>query len=64
MPQLDGRESGKMSGPAEEARDHCFGEHEERGFLLLVPTEGRAHPKRASEMGTSCGYQLGQQRRS
>ena len=31
-PQLAGRESGKKSGPAEEARDHCFGEHEERGF--------------------------------
>ena len=25
VPQLAGRESGKKSGPAEEARDHCFG---------------------------------------
>ena len=32
MPQLARRESGKKSGPAEEARDHCFGVHEERGF--------------------------------
>ena len=31
-PQLPGRESGKKSGPAEEARDHCFGVCEERGF--------------------------------
>ena len=27
-PQLAGRESGKESGPAEEARDHCFGVRE------------------------------------
>ena len=31
-PQLTGRESRKMSGTAYEARDHCFGVHEERGF--------------------------------
>ena len=31
-PQLARRESGKNSGAAEEARDHCFGVHEERGF--------------------------------
>ena len=28
-PQLAGRESGKRSGAAEEARDHCFGVREE-----------------------------------
>ena len=31
-PQLAGRESGKKSGPAEEARDHCFRVRKERGF--------------------------------
>ena len=31
-PQLAGRESGKKSGPAEDARDHCFGVCKERGF--------------------------------
>ena len=45
VPQLPGRESGKRSGPAGEARDHCFGVREERGFLPSVPTEGRASPK-------------------
>ena len=30
-PQPAGRESGKKSGTAEEARDHCFRVHEERG---------------------------------
>ena len=45
VPQLAGRESGKKSGPAGEARDLCFGVHEERGFLPSVPTEGRAPPK-------------------
>ena len=50
-PRLAGRESGKKSGPAEEARDHCFGVCEERGF--------RALPKQAPEMGASCGYQRG-----
>ena len=44
-PQLDGRESGEKSGAAEEARDHCFGVREERGF--------RALPKRAPETGAS-----------
>ena len=29
-PQLAGRESGKKSGPAKEARDHCFGVCEKR----------------------------------
>ena len=29
-PQLSGRESGKMSGTAEEARDNCLGVREER----------------------------------
>ena len=50
-PQLAGRASGKMSGPAGEARDHCFRVQEERGFLPCLPTEGRALPKRAPEMG-------------
>ena len=50
-PQLAGREAGKESGPAEEARDDCFGVCEERGF--------RAPPKRASEMGLSRGYHRG-----
>ena len=50
-PQLAGRESRKMSGPAEEARDHCFRVHKERGFLPRLPTEGRALPKQAPEMG-------------
>ena len=53
-PQLAGRESGKRSGAVEEARDHCFRVREERGF--------RALPKRAPEMGASCGYQRRQQR--
>ena len=41
VPQLAGRESGKKPGTAEEARDHCFRVHEERGF--------RAPPKRAQD---------------
>ena len=48
VPQLARRESRKKSGAAEEARDHCFGVHEERGC--------RAPPKRAPETGASCGY--------
>ena len=44
-PQLARRESGKMSGPAREARDLCFEVHEERVFLPSVLTEGRALPK-------------------
>ena len=40
-PQLAGRESGKKSGTAEEARDHCFGMRKERGFRALQI--GRAH---------------------
>ena len=59
-PQLAGRESGKRSGAAEEARDFflplCFLVREERGF--------RAPPKRAPETGTSRGYQRGPQRRA
>ena len=62
--QLAGRESGKKSGPAEEARDLCIGVHEERGFLPCVPTEGRALPKQAPETGMNCGYQLKPQRRA
>ena len=55
-PQLAGRESGKKSGAAEEARDHCFRVCEERGF--------RAPPKRAPETDMSHGYQCGPQRRA
>ena len=57
---LAGRESGKKSAAAEEARDFflplCFLVHEERGF--------RAPPKRAPEAGTSRGDQCGTQRRA
>ena len=62
--QLAGRESGENSGPAKEARDHCFGVHKERGFLPCVPTEGRAPPKQAPETGTSHDYQLRPQRQA
>ena len=55
-PQLAGREAGKKSGAAEDARDNCFGVHEERGF--------RAPPKWAPETGVSCGYQHGLQRQA
>ena len=55
-PQLAGRESGKRSGAAKEARDHCFKVREERGF--------RAWPKQAPETGASHGYQRGPQRRA
>ena len=63
-PQLARRESRKKSGPAGEARDQCFGVHEERWFPLHVPTKGRAPAKGAPEMGTSQGYQLRPQRRA
>ena len=63
-PQLAGRESGKMSGPAGEARKHCLGVHEERGFLLCVPTDNRAPPKQTPETGANCGYHLGPQRQA
>ena len=57
-PQLAGREAGKKSGAAEEARDFflplCFLVCEERGF--------RAPLKRAPEMGASRGYQRRPQR--
>ena len=56
VPQLARRESGKKSGTAEEARDHCFGVREETGF--------RVPPKWAREMGASRGYQRGHQRRA
>ena len=59
-PQLAGRESGKKSVAAEEARDFflplCFLVHEERGF--------RAPLKRAPETGVSCGYERGPHRRA
>ena len=52
-PRLAGRESGKKSAAAKEAREFflplCFLVHKERGF--------RAPPKRAPETGASCGYQ-------
>ena len=60
--QLAGRESGKKSGTAKDARDHCFGMREERAFLPHVHTESRAPPKWAPEMGASHGYQLRTQR--
>ena len=63
-PQLARRESGKKTGPAEKARDHSFGVHEERGLLPHVPTEGRALPKWAPESGLSHGYQLRRQRQA
>ena len=59
-PQLAGREAGKKSGAAEEARDFffplCFLVCEERG--LRAPLKG------APEMGVSRGYQRGPQRRA
>ena len=59
-PRLPGRESGKKSGAAEEARDFflplCFLVREERGFR--VPLKG------ALEMGASHGYQRGPQRQA
>ena len=62
MPQLAWRESGEKPGTARETRDHCFGVCEERGFLLHVPIDGRALPKRPAEMGVSHDYQLRPQR--
>ena len=56
VPQLARRESGRKSGAAEEARGHCFGVHEERGF--------RAPPKRAPETGASHSDQCGPQGRA
>ena len=61
-PQLAGKESGKKSGPAEEATDHCFRGHEEGRFLPCLPKEDRSLPEQASEMGVSHGYQLRPQR--
>ena len=59
-PQLAERESRKMSGTAEEARDFflplCFLVHEERG--LRAPLKG------APETGVSRGYQRGPHRRA
>ena len=59
-PQLAGRESGKKSGAAEEARDFflplCFLVREERGLRALL--------KGAPETGMSRGYQCGPQRRA
>ena len=55
---LAGRESGKKSAAAEEARDFflplCFAARKERGF--------RVPPKRTPETGASRGYQRGPQR--
>ena len=59
-PQLAGRESRKKSGAAEEAREFslplCFLVSKERG--LRAPLKG------APQMGVSCGYQCGPQRRA
>ena len=59
-PQLAGRESGKNSGPAEEARDFflllCSLLHEERGLRVLL--------KRAPETAVSHSSQRGPQRRA
>ena len=55
-PCLARRQSGKKSGTAEEARDHCFVVREETGF--------RAPPKRAPETGASRGYQRRHQRQA
>ena len=59
-PQLAGRESGKKSGAAEQAKDFflplCFLVREERGF--------RAPLKGPPEMGASCGHQCRPQRRA
>ena len=59
-PRLAGRESGKRSGAAEQARDFflplCFLVREGRGFR--VPLKG------APETGASRGYQRGPQRRA
>ena len=59
-PQLAGKESGKKSGAAEEARDFflplCFAVREEREFREL--------PKRAPETGAGRSYQRGPQRRA
>ncbi|KAJ8777195.1 hypothetical protein J1605_014578 [Eschrichtius robustus] len=57
---LAGRESGKKSAAAEEARDFflplCFAVREERGF--------RAPPRRTPGTGVGRGYQRGPQRRA
>ena len=57
---LAGRESGKKSAAAEQARDFflplCFTARKEMGF--------RVPPKRTPEMGASRGYQRGPQRRA
>ena len=45
IPQIAGRESRKRCGPAEEARDHCFRVHQERGSRALpkrVPRRAQA----------------------
>ena len=59
-PGLAGRESGKRSGTAEEARDFffplCFLVHEERGLRALL--------KGAPEIGASRSYQRGPQRQA
>ena len=61
-PQLGRRECRKKSGSAEEARGHCLEVCKEKGFLLRVPTEGRAPFKQTPEVGASHGYQLRPQR--
>ena len=59
MPQLAGRESGKKSGAAEEARDFlplCFLVRKERGLRALL--------KGTPETGARHSYQRGHQRRA
>ena len=59
-PQLAGKESGKKSGVAKEARDFflplCLLVHKERGLRALL--------KGAPQMGTSRSYQREPQRRA
>ena len=43
VPQLARRESRKKSGTAEEARDHCFGVCEKRGFLPVCIQKAEHH---------------------
>ena len=58
MPQLARRESGKKSGPAEEARDFFF----PLCFLVLEESGLRALLKGAPETGASRGNQRAPQR--
>ena len=59
-PQLAGRESGKKSGPAVEARDFFL----PLSFLVLKERGLRVQLKGAPETGASRGYQRRPQRRA